>query len=101
VVPAEGGKELAYARVRIVDYREEVVRLFNELYHRLCSQFETTTELATPREFLGTVGPYVPDGGDRLLDRVITIFEVANYSLHGIGRNDYVTSYLSIRELAL
>jgi hypothetical protein len=101
VVPAEGGEELAYARVRIVDYREEVVRLFNELYHRLCSQFETTTELATPREFLGTVGPCVPDGGDRLLDRVITIFEVANYSLHGIGRNDYVTSYLSIRELAL
>jgi hypothetical protein len=26
---------------------------------------------------------------------------VANYSLHGVGREDYVKSYLSIKELAL
>jgi hypothetical protein len=101
VVPAEGGKELAYARVRIVDYREEVVRLFNEMCHRACSQFEATMELATPREFLGTIGPHVSDDGDRHLDNVITIFEVANYSLHGIARDDYVKSFISIRELAL
>jgi hypothetical protein len=99
--PADGGKELAAARIRIVDYREEVVRLFNELCRSVCARFEAKTELATPREFLGAVGPYVSDNGDYHLDRVITIFEVANYSLHGIGRDDYVKSYLSIRELAL
>jgi hypothetical protein len=43
----------------------------------------------------------MPAAGGRHLDRVVTIFEVANYSLHGIGRDDYVKSYLSIKELAL
>jgi hypothetical protein len=101
LVPADGGEELAVARVRIVDYREEVVRLFNELCFRLRLQFQAITELATPRELMVTAGPYMPAAGDRHLDRVVTIFEVANYSLHGIGRDDYVKSYLSIKELAL
>lgn len=101
LMTAEGGEELAVARVRIVDYREEVVRLFNELCFRLRLQFQAITELATPRELMVTVGPYMPAAGDRHLDRVVTIFEVANYSLHGIGRDDYVKSYLSIKELAL
>ncbi len=100
-MPAAGGESLATAGVRIVDYREEVVRLFNDLYHRACLQFKAATELATPREFLWTVRRQMPDTSDRHLDRVITIFEVANYSLHGIGRDDYVKSYLSIKELAL
>ncbi|MGE5465335.1 MAG: Ig-like domain-containing protein, partial [Betaproteobacteria bacterium] len=101
VVPATGGESLATAGIRIVDYREEVVRLFNDLYHRASLQFKAATELATPREFLWTVRRQMPDASDRHLDRVITIFEVANYSLHGIGRDDYVKSYLSIKELAL
>lgn len=101
VMPATGGESLATAGIRIVDYREEVVRLFNDLYHRACLQFKAATERATPREFLWTVRRQMPDASDRHLDRVITIFEVANYSLHGIGRDDYVNSYLSIKELAL
>ena len=101
VVSASGGETLATAGVRIVDYREEVVRLFNDLYHRACLQFKAATELATPREFLWTVRRQMPAASDRHLDRIITIFEVANYSLHGIGRDDYVKSYLSIKELAL
>ena len=100
VVPEAGGETLAAARVRVVDYREEVVRQFNDLCRRACTRF-AATELATPRELLGTVGPYVSDTGDRHLDRIVTIFEVANYSLHDIRREDYVKSYLSIKELAL
>jgi hypothetical protein len=71
------------------------VRLFNDPYHRACRQFKAATELATPREFLWTVRRQVPEASDHNLDRVITIFEVANYSLHGIGRDDYVKSYHS------
>jgi hypothetical protein len=101
VVPAAGGETLAIARVRVVDYREEVVRLFNDLCQRARMHFKAAAELATPREFLGTLGRELPDASGRHLDRIITIFEVANYSLHGIGREDYVKSYLSIRELEL
>jgi hypothetical protein len=101
VLPAAGGETLASARVRVVDYREEVVRLFNDLCHRACSRFAPTAVLATPRELPGVIGPYMAEAGDRHLDRIITIFEVANYSLHGIKREDYVNSYISIRELAL
>jgi hypothetical protein len=85
----------SWAIVRIVDYREEIVRMFNEMYLNYSSRYEGIRDEMTPRELEREVGQKLPDTKRNTLGVAVTVFEVANYSLHAMRRGDYERMYLS------
>jgi hypothetical protein len=84
----------SWAKVHIVDYREEIVRMFNDLCRRFTSPEDYAGDL-TPRELERSVGAQMPETKQRLLGTAVTTFERANYSLHDIRRADYEIMYIS------
>jgi hypothetical protein len=76
--------------VSIVDYREEIVRMFNDM----CRRFTSADDL-TPRELERSLGKEMSETKQRLLGAVVTTFEQANYSLHEIRRADFECMYTS------
>jgi transglutaminase-like putative cysteine protease len=97
----EDGKEdeiTADAEVRIVDYKEEVVKLFNSFYMSAKEKFKEVGDEMTPREMQSTLMSQVPQVKHKSLDAIISIFEVADYSLHPVTRKEYEQMYLSINE---
>jgi hypothetical protein len=90
----------SWANVSIVDYREEVVRMFNDLCLRfLPAPGESGYEM-TPRELGLSIGAQLPEAEQKLLDSAVTAFERANYSLHAVRRDDYEVMYTSKRGVA-
>lgn len=92
---------LAETLVRIVDYREEIVRLFNDLLGSLAGKGWEIPREATPRELQQAVVPALPQDRAGSLDSLVSTFEIANYSLHTVGRDDYVRSYVASTELRI
>ena len=84
--------------VRIVDYREEVIRLFKTFLEHLANQSVDLKENMTAREvehLLLELGAFDPER----LQMVVHGFEKAEYSDHEIVRKNYETMYLSVKEL--
>jgi hypothetical protein len=84
----------SWANLRIVDYREEIVRMFNDICRRFTGTDRAGDDL-TPREIERLVCSQMPETKQRLLDAVVTTFERANYSMHDIRRADYEIMYTS------
>ncbi|HEY3273111.1 MAG TPA: DUF4129 domain-containing protein [Methanocella sp.] len=82
--------EDSWASVRIVEYREEIVRMFNDM----CRRFTPSDDL-TPRELERSLGAQLPETKQKLLGAAVTTFEQANYSLHEIRRTDFERMYTS------
>ncbi|MFC1957195.1 hypothetical protein ACFLX0_00045 [Chloroflexota bacterium] len=85
--------------VRIVDYREEMVNLFEALANWFRNLGIELGVKLTPREIEYRVlnaGKGIPE---RDMDRVVSCFEEADYSLHSINRSHYQTIYLAQREI--
>jgi len=85
----------SWADMRIVDYREEIVRIFNDMYLHYRSHDDRIKDEMTPREIEHVLSLNMPDLMRKTLGAAITIFEIANYSLHAIRRGDYERMYLS------
>lgn len=88
----------AVSQLRIVDYREEAVRLFNSYL----APFRTAGVLpkdATPREAEVVLVSRQLVGEVRALDTLITVFEEANYSLHPITRRQYERAFTAHTKL--
>jgi hypothetical protein len=89
----------AQRTLRIVDYREEIVNLFEALlnwFHEL--GIEISTE-STPHEIEYRVlnaGKGIPE---KDMAKVVNCFEEADYSLHSINRSHYQAMYLAQREI--
>ena len=83
--------------IRIVEYREEVIGLFNSLLQHLRSRGIHLPSEATPREIQRRVLADNSDVDEAHLDKVVRCFEEADYSLHTIGRRQYEAMYLSRR----
>lgn len=92
---------LAESVLRIVDYREEIVRIFNGFYTSAGHKFGEIPGDATPRELQWMISDRLSREHRNSLDRIISTFEIANYSMHAVGRNDYVISYVSMQELKI
>ncbi len=90
----------SWAEVRIVDYREEIIRMFNELYTGYSACNGGIGDKLTPRELERAIGQGLPDEKKKPLSAAVTTFELANFSLHSIGRRDYERMYLSERDTA-
>ncbi len=113
VFPAKGQYELA-ARfeegpglkkasagrpVRIVDYREEIVSLFDALLNRLRELGMEISEESTPREIENLVRDAKMGIPEKALNDAVSCFEETDYSLHAINRHNYQTMYLAQREI--
>jgi hypothetical protein len=85
----------AIRNLRIVDYREEIVALFNQLKEQFRKGGIYFSEDATPREIQEAVNKSRSNVSQAVLDLIINIFEEANYSLHTITRAQYKEMYLA------
>ena len=84
---------------RIVDFREEIVRLYNLFLGWVTERTASVTEQSTPRE----IEVILVSEGVRLdqksLDELISRFEEADYSEHPIARRHYDAMYRAWREI--
>jgi hypothetical protein len=88
----------AEVNLRIVDYKEEIVRLYNEFVGSLASYgINVRSEMTGPeiQTLILRMGGFTPQA----LNKVTTCFEKAEYSNHLASRKDYEIMYLSLKEL--
>jgi transglutaminase-like putative cysteine protease len=81
--------------LRIVDYKEEVVSIFNQLYIKSSERINLVKKELTVREFQRLVMIEYPDLPEESLEQLASIFEVADYSERDIGRKEYERFYLA------
>ena len=70
-------------------YKEGIVKLFNHYYALTRRRYGEVEGSLTPREFQEVVLGKIPEKGFCALDDLVTIFEVANYSLIYPTKEDY------------
>ena len=85
--------------VKIVDYKEEIVEVFNTLFSYIRTKGVPLFEKTTPREFEKLVVEKFGDVDRDSLDDFVSVFEIANYSLHSLGRREYERVYLAYLSL--
>ena len=97
---ANTGEELSsWRKIRIVDYREEIVRLFNEMLETLNILDIAIDPEMTAREIEKLLMDRMEGVSRDAVRRVVTGFEEANYSTHPVGRESYINMYPAIMEV--
>jgi len=84
--------------VNIVEYREEIIDLFNTKFRDARERFDEIKDNYTARELLGYLKTQTPAETHSALGEMTFIFEEANYSLHPIARESYERFYLAKNE---
>ncbi len=96
----KSGKAVSSWRtIRIVDYREEMVRLFGELLEELDLADIKIGRDMTPREVERLLSERLENVPKESIRKVIEGFEEANYSTHPVNRERYVRMYKAIGEI--
>ncbi len=96
----KSGKAVSsWRKVRIVDYREEMVRLFGEMLEELNLADIRIGADMTPREVERLLSERLGNVPKESIRKVIDGFEEANYSTHPVDRERYVRMYKAIREI--
>jgi transglutaminase-like putative cysteine protease len=98
LIQLEGANGIHEGTIRAVEYREEVVDLFNSAILRWGSHFPSLSKNMTPREGQTLVKDRYEGQGEQL-EIMISTFELANYSNHPISRKEYERMYLATAEL--
>ena len=98
---SESGVENATASrvVRMVDYREEIVDLYNELSVWVIKSGIPLSQDATPREFEGVLLRERRGIPAVAVNKVVRNFEEADYSLHLIKRGNYKETFFARKEM--
>jgi transglutaminase-like putative cysteine protease len=84
--------------LRIVDYRIEIIRLYNLQFKEAKDQYKDVKENYTARELLNYLKTLHTPEVHFHLEKMTHVFEEADYSLHPINRSDYVNFYLAWHE---
>ncbi|MCW4012521.1 MAG: hypothetical protein NWF07_05950, partial [Candidatus Bathyarchaeota archaeon] len=84
-------------KIKIVDYREEIILLFNNRFNEARERFERIKDNYTARELYNHLKEQTPEAAYEPLWRVVSLFEEANYSLHVINRDHYTRFYSAMR----
>ena len=84
-------------KIKIVDYREEIIRLFNNRFKEARERFERIKDNYTARELYNHLKEQTPETAYEPLWSVVSLFEEANYSLHMINRDHYTRFYRAMR----
>jgi transglutaminase-like putative cysteine protease len=85
--------------VKIVDYREEIVDLFNSFFKSAKTKFQGVHDEMTPRELQKALAGQVSLSEQKSLETAVSIFEVADYSLHQVDRENYERMYTALIKL--
>jgi len=83
--------------IKIVEYRDEVIRLFNNRFKEAKEQFERIKDNYTARELYNHLKELTPEETHEPLRELVYLFEEANYSLHMINRDHYTRFYKAMR----
>lgn len=76
--------------VRFVDYRNEIVETFEDFEKWATSHYPPLARRLTAREFVDRYADLVPGTPIEPLDRIVDIYELANYSDHEVDRALYL-----------
>ena len=87
------------AALRVVDFREEIVRLYND-YLAWAEEQTPGASGRTPRELEAILASSGLSLDFRAVDEVISRFEEAYYSEHPIGRRQYESMYRALQSVA-
>ena len=87
------------ALLRIVDYREEVVQLYNDSLQGFRKRGVNLPSESTPREAEELMRRQLGSGTEAAVGQMVEYFEVADYSLHDILRDSYLSMYMACRQL--
>ena len=90
---AGGAGASATRSLRVVDFREEIVRLYNDFLVWAAERTPDIAEQSTPREVESIVVSAGLQLDQRSLDELISRFEEADYSEHPITRRQYEAMY--------
>jgi hypothetical protein len=85
--------------VRIVDYREEIVALFNDLVEQFRAAGIRINDEYTPRKIQYLVAAANAGVPEKALEDATYCFEETDYSLHAINRRHYEMMYLAWKEI--
>jgi transglutaminase-like putative cysteine protease len=83
--------------VKIVEYRDEIIRLFNNRFKESREMFQTIRDNYTARELYEYLKQETPDAAHEPLRELVFIFEEANYSLHEVKREHYTRFFREMR----
>ena len=86
-------------QVELVEFREDVVRRYNDFLARIREQVPGIPDQATPREVEALVVTSGFSLDQRALEEIIARFEEADYSLHEISRARFESMYRACRRL--
>lgn len=89
----------ATRRIRIVDYREEIVELFNGLIDTLAKQGIAVDRKMTAREIEVKIRAKYPEITAETMRDIVKGFEYANYSLQPVARDVYMQMYLAAERI--
>ncbi|WP_048149615.1 transglutaminase domain-containing protein [Palaeococcus ferrophilus] len=90
------GRKRGKARVHVVDYREEVIRLYGKLLKK-AEEMGINTEDRTPEEVRRFFEEKGYDPG--ALKELTWLFEVARYSIYPFGWEDFLRFYRALSEV--
>ena len=95
IVSAEypDGKMKASRSLRVVDYREEVVSLFNSKFKEARERFKSVRDNYTARELMEFLKRETLEASHSALEEMVFLFEESRYSLHPIPRGVYARFY--------
>ena len=85
--------------VRVVDYREEIVQLYNDSLLELRKDGLQLRPETTPREVEHLVRQRWNSSSAAHVEQMVDCFEEADYSLHEIDRDNYVQMYLACSQM--
>lgn len=84
--------------IKIVVYRDEIIRLFNNRFKESREMFEAIKDNYTARELYEYLRKETPEPAHEPLRELVFIFEEANYSLHDVDREHYTTFFRAMRK---
>ena len=84
--------------VKIVEYRDEIIRLFNNRFKESREKFQSIRDNYTARELYEYLKQETPDKAHAPLRELVFIFEEANYSLHEVNREHYTRFFREMRK---
>ena len=92
-------KAVGETELRIVDYREEIINLYNSVFLRWVANQGIDYRDLTPVE----IKYGLEDRGFKLdpLSKITEIFILADYSLHDISREDFEEFYLALYQIGV
>ena len=92
------GKLHASRPIRVVEYRDEIIDLFNAKFKEAGRRFKALRDNHTAREIMEHLKKETPAQAHGAIGEMVFLFEEANYSLHPVQRGLYERFYKAMTD---